>query len=151
MANPAAAFLDSLINLVSQESVKEAVRETARIYYTGDDVTINLIPAIILGLLALIGLAVVLGIPILSTLGLGGDEGGDGGYGAPTGGYADPGTGYGRTYASRSGEAYQDTVADLQAQISQLQESKLNLRNQLYYNPESSNAAVISNQIGHSS
>ena len=143
-----AALLDSLMSIVTNEKVKETVRETARIYFSGDDVTINLIPAIILGLLALLGLLVALGIPILAFFGLEDGEGGDGGYGAPTGGYVDPGTGYGRAYASRSGDAYQETVADLQAQIAQLQESELNLRNQLFYSNEGSKAEVISNQIG---
>ena len=140
-----AALLDSLMSIVTNEKVKETVRETARIYFSGDDVTINLIPAIILGLLALLGLLVALGIPILAFFGL---EDGEGGDGAPTGGYVDPGTGYGRAYASRSGDAYQETVADLQAQIAQLQESELNLRNQLFYSNEGSKAEVISNQIG---
>ena len=147
-----AALFESLVNIVNREDVKETVRETARIFFSGPDVTINLVPAIILGLLALIGQLVALGIPILTFFGLGDEEGGDGGgYGAPTGGYSDPGTGYGRAYASRSGDVYEQTVADLQAQISQLQESELNLRNQLYYTPEGAPAEVISNQIGYSS
>ena len=150
MTNPL-ALLEPFINLIDNEEIKETVREKARIYYTGTDVTINMIPAIIIGLLALLGLLVTLGIPILSMFGLGGDEGGEGGYGAPTGGYGEPATGYGRAYASRSGEAYEQTVADLQAQAAQLQESELNLRNQIYYNTDSASAAVNSNQLGYTS
>ena len=150
MTNPL-ALLEPFINLIDNEEIKETVRETARIYYTGTDVTINMIPAIIIGLLALLGLLVALGIPILSMFGLGGDEGGEGGYGAPTGGYGEPSTGYGRAYASRNGEVYEQTVADLQAQVAQLQESELNLRNQLYYNTDSASAAGNSNQIGYTS
>merc|ERR1712060_973243 len=97
---------------------------------------------IIIGLLALLGLMKFLGIPILSSFGLGGDDGGDGGYGAPTGGYAEPSTGYGRDYEA--------TVSDLQAQVAQLQASEVELRNQLYYNTASS-PAVNSNQIGFTS
>ena len=150
MTNPL-ALLEPFINLIDNEKIKETVRETARIYYTGTDVTINMIPAIIIGLLALLGLLVALGIPILSMFGLGGDEGGEGGYGAPTGGYGEPATGYGRAYASRNGEVYEQTVADLQAQVAQLQESELTLRNQLYYNTDSASAAGNSNQIGYTS
>ena len=87
----------------------------------------------------------------MASFGLGGDEGGEGGYGAPTGGYGEPATGYGRAYSSRSGEAYEQTVSDLQAQVAQLQESELNLRNQIYYNTDSASAAVNSNQIGYTS
>ena len=104
-----------------------------------------MIPSLIIGLLALLGLLKLLGIPILASFGLGGDDdGGESGYGAPTGGY-------GRAYSSRSGDAYEQTVADLQAQVAQLQESELTLRNQIYYNTDSASAAVNSNQIGYTS
>jgi hypothetical protein len=150
MTNPL-ALLEPFINLIDNEEIKETVRETARIYYTGTDVTINLIPALIIGLLALLGLLVALGIPILSMFGLGGDEEGDGGYGAPTGGYGEPSTVYGRAYASRNGEAYEETVADLQAQVAELQESELTRRNQRYENTDTGAAAVNSKQIGYTS
>ena len=130
MADPM-SLLEPLINLIDNEDIKDTVRETARIYYDGTGVTINLIPSIIIGLLALLGLLKLLGLPILASFGLGGDEGGEGGYGAPTGGYGEPSTGYGRAYSSRNGEAYDQTVGDLQAQVAQLQESELELRNQL--------------------
>ena len=143
------SLLEPFINLIDNQQVKETVRETARIYYEGDNgVTINLIPSIIIGLLALLGLMKLLGIPILSSFGLGGDEGGDGDYGAPTGGYGEPSTGYGRAYARSSD--FDQTVADLQSQVAQLQASEVELRNQLYYNTPSS-PAVNSNQIGFTS
>ena len=147
MADPM-NLLEPLINLIDNEDIKDTVRETARIYYNETGVTVNLIPSIIIGLLALLGLLKLLGLPILASFGLGGDEGGDGGYGAPAGGYAEPSTGYGRAYA-RSGE-FEQTVADLQAQVAQLQETELELRSQLYYNTASS-PAVNSNQIGYTS
>ena len=144
-------LLEPLINLIDNEDIKDTVHDTARIYYDGTGATVNLIPSLIIGLLALLGLLKLLGIPILAGFGLGGDEGGEGGYGAPTGGYGEPATGYGRAYASRSGEAYEQTVSDLQAQVAQLQESELNLRNQIYYNTDSASPAVNSNQIGYTS
>ena len=137
-------LLEPLINLIDNEDIKDTVRETARIYYNETGVTVNLIASIIIGLLALLGLLKVLGIPILASF----DLGGDGGYGEPTSGYGEPSTGYGRAYA-RSG-AFEETVADLQAQVAQLQESELELRNQIYYNTASS-AAFNSNQIGYTS
>ena len=141
-------LLEPMINLIDNEDIKDTVRETARIYYDGTGVTVSLIPSLIIGLLGLLGLLKVLGIPILASFGLGGDEGGDGGYGAPTGGYEEPSTGYGRAYA-RSGE-FEQSVADLQAQVAQLQESEIELRNQLYYNTAGS-AVSNSNQIGYTS
>ena len=93
----------------------------------------------------------VLGIPILAGFGLGGDEGGEGGYGAPTGGYGEPATGYGRAYSSRSGKVYEQTIADLLAQVAQLQKSEINPQSQNYYNIDSSPVAVNSNQIGYTS
>lgn len=149
MTNPL-SLLEPFINLIDNEGVKETVRETARIYYSGTDVTINFIPSIIIGLLGLLLLLPLLGIKILG-FGLGGDEAGDGGYGDPTGGYGEPSTGYGRAYSQRSGDAYEQTVADLQEQVDQLQESEQNLRNQIYYNHESAPAGVNTNQIGYTS
>ena len=121
------------------------------IYYDENGVTVNLIPSLIIGLLALLGLLKVLGIPILASFGLGADEEGEGGYGAPTGGYGEPSSGYGRAYSSRSGEAYKQSVSDLQAQVAQLQEPQLNPSSQNYYSLGSVPVAVIGNQIGYTS
>ena len=147
------SLLEPFIDLIDNPDIKETVKETARIYYNGDSgVTINLIPSIVIGLLALLGLMKALGVPILSSFGLGGLTGGggssDGDYGAPTGGYGEPSTGYGRAYARSSD--FDQTVADLQSQIAQLQASEVELRNQLYYNTAGA-PAVNSNQIGFTS
>jgi len=147
MADPM-TLLEPLINLIDNDELKDTVRETARIYYDGTGVTISLIPSLIIGLLGVLGLLKLLGIPILASFGLGGDEGGDGGYGAPTGGYGEPSTGYGRAYA-RSSE-FEQSIADLQAQVVQLQESEVELRNQVYYNGAGA-TGVNSNQIGYTS
>jgi hypothetical protein len=144
-------LLEPLINLINNEDIKDTVRDTARIYYNGTGITVNLIPPLIIGLLALLGLLKLLGIPILASFGLGGDEGGDGGYGAPAGGYGEPATRYGRAYSSRSGEAFEQTVADLQAQVAQLQESELNSQSQKYHNINTAPVAVNGNQIGYTS
>jgi len=146
------ALLEPFFGLIENAEVKEQVSETARIFFEGTGVTVSLIPSLIIGLLGLLGLLKLLGLPILASLGLGGggSEEVDGGYGAPTDGYAEPSTGYGRAYA-RSDEYFDQTVADLQAQISRLQESEQSLRAQVYYNAESNSAGVSTNQIGYTS
>merc|ERR1712110_117468 len=75
-------ILQPFFNLIEEPGLKERVEETARIYFVGQGTTINLIPALIVGLLLLVGLLKLLGLPILSSFGLdglGGDS--DGGYG----------------------------------------------------------------------
>merc|ERR1719225_2509955 len=112
-------ILQSFFNLLEEPELKERVEETARIYFTGQGTTINLIPALIVGLLLLIGLLKLLGLPILASFGLdglGGDTSG-GGYGAPSGGYGAPSSGY-DSYAR--GDYFDASVADLQDQINQL-------------------------------
>jgi len=142
-------LLEPFINLIDNDEIKDTVRETARIYYDGTGVTINLIPSIIIGLLALLGLLKLLGLPILASFGLGGGEESEGGYGAPSSGYGEPSTGYGRAYARSSD--FDQTVADLQAQVDQLQESNQELQNQVYYNTAGSSTGVNTNQIGYTS
>ena len=84
-------MLQPLYNLIEDQDTRDKVEETARIYFANTNgngsVTINLIPAVVVGLLLLIGLLKLLGLPILSSFGLdgfGGDTSG-GGYGAPSG------------------------------------------------------------------
>ena len=84
----ALTFLQPFLDLIEQPELKEKVEETARIYFVGQGTTVNLLPALIIGLLLLLGLLKLLGLPILSSFGLdglGGDS--DGGYG--TSGNAD--------------------------------------------------------------
>merc|ERR1712036_124535 len=91
-----------------QARMMDAV-ETARIYYTSDDVTVNLVWSIlILGVLLLL-LKPLLGIPLLDNIlgamtgsspsygsGISSDYGApDSGYGAPDAGYRAPDAGYG--------------------------------------------------------
>merc|ERR1712117_67009 len=87
-----------------QERLDE-MKETARIYFAGDDVTVNLIPATIILLLLALVLKPLFGIPLLDNiLGAmsGGHSGGgasygggvSSGYGAPSSGYDSPGSGY---------------------------------------------------------
>ena len=76
-------ILQPFIDLIEEPGMKERVEETARIYFDGQGTTINLIPALIVGLLLLLGLLKLLGLPILSSFGLDGLAGdSDGSYGS---------------------------------------------------------------------
>merc|ERR1711990_607391 len=121
--------------------------DTARIYFQGDGTSVNLIPALIIGLLLLLGLLKLLGLPILSSFGLdglGGDS--DGGYG--TSGGSGFNSGYGQAYAR--GDYFDQSVADLQQQINQLTESTEALTNQVYYNVGSAPSSLSSNLLSSS-
>ena len=77
---------------IEDSDLRDSIEETARIYYdNGSGVTVNLIPAAIVGLLLLLGALKLLGLPILASFGLDGLGGsGSGDYGAPSGGYGAP-------------------------------------------------------------
>merc|ERR1712117_974554 len=105
------AITDTLMDLLGSKDVQDELKETARIYFTSPDVTINLIwSVLILGLLGLV-LKPLFGIPLLENIlgamtshgGSGASYGGgvssdygapSGGYGAPSGGYGAPSAGY---------------------------------------------------------
>jgi|ERR1719373_87060 len=90
----------SVLDFLNKPEVKDGLEETARLYFTSDTVTINLVwSAIILGLIGL-ALKPIFGIPLLENiLGAmssgGGHSLGGSGYGAPSGGYGAPSAGYG--------------------------------------------------------
>merc|ERR1712018_913149 len=137
------AILQPLFQLIEKPELREQVEDTARIYFNGDNgVTVNLIPALIVGLLLLLGLLKLLGLPILASFGL---DGGDDGYGTSGG------SGYGQAYA-RGDNYFDQTVADLQQQINQLIDSNEALTNQIYYNVggSSPSSALSSNLLSSS-
>merc|ERR1719342_2000916 len=130
------SILKPFMELIEDPDTRENVEETARIYFTGTGVTVNLIPSLIIGLLLLIGLLKLLGLPILASFGLPGlSGGGDAGYGA---------------YAR--GDYFDSTVSDLQEQINQLVASNQALTNQVYYGASgaSSGSALSNNLIASS-
>merc|ERR1712141_675920 len=140
-----ATILQPLFQLI------EKVEDTARIYFQGDGTSVNLIPALIIGLLLLIGLLKLLGLPILASFGLDGGDA-DGGYGTTGGSGSGFNSGYGQAYA-RGDNYFDQTVADLQQQINQLIESNEALTNQVYYNVggSSANSAGLSSNLLSSS
>merc|ERR1712051_715903 len=93
----------SLMDLWNTPGVAEKVEETARVYFANSILTINLIPALLVGALLLFLLPPLLGLPILNGL-LGGGGGGasygsnleiSDGYGAPSPSYGAPEPSYG--------------------------------------------------------
>merc|ERR1711910_218665 len=96
----------SLMDLWNTPGVAEKLEETARGYFANSILTINLIPALLVGALLLFLLPPLLGFPILNGL-LGGLGGGGGsasygsnlevsdGYGAPSSSYGAPEPSYG--------------------------------------------------------
>merc|ERR1712223_896841 len=141
-----ANLLTPIYDLLQDEVVREKVEESARVFFSNSNLTINLIPALIIRALGLLFLLPLLGIPILDILGgmMSDVVGGHGG------GYSSPSTGYG--YVARGDTSYYDqTIADLQQQVAALQESEANLRNSLYYNNPVGDGAQATNNVGYSS
>merc|ERR1712110_1107540 len=105
----------SLMDLWNTPGVAEKLEETARVYFANSILTINLIPALLVGALLLFLLPPLLGFPILNGL-LGGGGGGGGasygsnleisdGYGAPEPSYGAPAPSYDAPAASNSYDA----------------------------------------------
>merc|ERR1712117_692789 len=113
-------FLKPLYELVQNEEVQRKMEETARLYWSpdvdDDTVTVNLIPSLIVLIIAAVVALPLLGVPIFSLLGdsLKGVGVGGGGYGAPSSGYGAPSHG-------RSDIAYyEQSIAGLQQQVASL-------------------------------
>merc|ERR1712088_35581 len=137
-------FLKPVYELVQNEEVQKKLDETARLYWSPDvdsnTVTVNLIPSIIVLIIAALVALPLLGVPIFSLLGdsLKGVGVGGGGYGAPSSGYGAPSHG-------RSDIAYyEQSIADLQQQVASLQGST-------YYNSPVGDGAQDTNGVGYSS
>ena len=105
-----ANLLTPIYDLLQDEVVREKLEDSARVFFSNSNLTINLIPALIIGTLGLLFLLPLLGIPILDILGgMMSDVVGGHAYSAPS-------TGYG--YVARGDTTYYDqTIADLQQQV----------------------------------
>ena len=134
------AVLEPLINLIDNENIRESLSKTAQIYFSG--ITVSLIPSIIIGPLSVVGLLKLLGLYSLSGVGI------EGVVSASLDGKSS--TSCGKDYTSND-DYFDETIADLQEQVKQLQESHINLGDQIYYSPESIPAEVNMNKIGNSS
>merc|ERR1711981_1076851 len=125
-----ANLLTPVFDLLQDEVVREKLEDSARVFFSNSNLTINLIPALIIGTLGLLG-------------GMMSDVVGGHAYSAPS-------TGYG--YVARGDTTYYDqTIADLQQQVAALQESEANLRSSLYYNNPVGEGAQATNNVGYSS
>merc|ERR1712228_1003900 len=147
-------FLKPVYELVQNEEVQKKLDETARLYWSPDvdsnTVTGNLIPSIIVLIIAALVALPLLGVPIFSLLGdslKGVGVGGGAGYGAPSTDYGAPSSGYGAPSHGhgRSDIAfYEQSIADLQQQVANLQGST-------YYSSPVGDAAQDINGVGYSS
>jgi len=146
-------MLEPLKQLLLKDDVQgvEVVEELGRIFFSNSAVTINLVPALLVGAGLLLFLLPLLGVPILDIL-FGAMSGATGGYGSAYGGSdfgyaAAPANDYG--YASRSGgvdltpeqEALFPKLSELRGQIEELQESESKLRNHIYQQVANSESA----------
>merc|ERR1712038_926620 len=116
----------SLMELWNTPGVAEKVEETARVYFANSILTINLIPALLVGALLLFLLPPLLGFPLLNGLlgGLGGGGGGasygsnleiSDGYGAPSSSYGAPEPSYGApepSYDAPASNSYDAPVSN---------------------------------------
>merc|ERR1712223_1833637 len=92
----------SLVDLWHTPGVQEKIEESARVFFSNSILTVNLIPALLVGALLLFLLPFLLGLPILNGLGGGGSSASYGsnlevsdGYGAPSSSYGAPEASYG--------------------------------------------------------
>merc|ERR1712083_1022613 len=92
----------SLVDLWHTPDVQEKIEESARVFFSNSILTVNLIPALLVGALLLFLLPFLLGLPILNGLGGGGGSASYGsnlevsdGYGAPEASYGAPEPSYG--------------------------------------------------------
>merc|ERR1712083_408504 len=91
----------SLVDLWHTPGVQEKIEESARVFFSNSILTVNLIPALLVGALLLFLLPFLLGLPILNGLGGGGGSASYGsnlevsdGYGAPEPSYGAPAPSY---------------------------------------------------------
>lgn len=148
---------------MGNDQVMEKAEDLARLFFTNDNVTVNLLPAILVGLGLLLFILPLLGIPILDLI-FGAMTGvATGGYGTQYGAntYATaPGpSAYGAGYSSRAGEGVELTpeqkalfpeLTELRDQIVQLKESEKDLRSQIYYNTANqADVAGAAGEIGY--
>ena len=92
--------LSRVLSLIDDKDLREKLEEVARFYWSSSNVTVNLLPVIAATLF------VVGGIMLLFWL-LGGDMGGHSG----------SGSGYGAAASNKASYTYDDTIAELQAQV----------------------------------
>merc|ERR1712128_42482 len=116
----AMAILSPVMDLVQNAFVQEKVEEAAKLFFTSDSVSINLLPGLIVGALLLLLLIPLLSLLFQPTA----SEGGYGGYSAPEESYGAPESGYGAPeYRSGNSDA---SWEDFKSLFSNLLSAKAN-------------------------
>ena len=115
------AVVEGLLSLLENEDFREPIDRAARILYTGQDFTLNLIPGAIAGFLPTLAAGAIFSVPLTQFFNNMFSAAGSGsGYGYPS------------SY-QRNDEYYDQVVADLHSQVAALKEQEENLRTQIYY------------------
>ena len=114
------AVVEGLLSLLDNEDFREPIERAARILYTGQGFTLNLIPGAIAGFLATLAAGAIFSVPLTQFF--------NNMFSA-----AGSGSGYGYPSYQRNDEYYDQVVADLHSQVAELKEQEENLRSQIYY------------------
>ena len=139
-------FLKPVFELVQNEEVQKKLGETARLYWSVNGVTVNLIPSTIALILGTLAFLAYLGVPIFSLLGgqmfnslCGGGYGASSsGYGVPSADYGAPSPGYGVPSHGQGRSDYEQQLASLQGST-------------YYTGPVGDGAQTDINEVGFSS
>ena len=135
-------ILEPIGLLLQDKGVSELIQETARLYYSSGDFTINLVPGLIAAIAVVVLLPMFLDfsdtLPVTLPVT----------------------TGYGQTLFSRTDSSYYDptsatleqSIGQLQQQVSALQESEAALRSAVeYYNGPVNNAVQSTDSVAYTS
>jgi len=154
-------LLEPVLQLLNDKNVQEKVEEVARFFYSNGNVTVNLFPALFLGIITIFFVLPLLGVPLLDAL-FGSSVTSSSAYNTlaygGAGGQVTQFTAAG--YSDRSAQvelteeqkALYPELAEIRDMIVELQESEYNLRNQLYYNTAATGTGLgdtTSNKISY--
>ena len=114
------AVMEGLLTLLENDDFREPIDRAARILYTGQGFTLNLIPGAIVGFLATLAAGTIFSVPLTQFF--------NNMFSA-----AGSGSGYGYPNYQRNDEYYDQVVADLHSQVAHLKEQEESLRSQIYY------------------
>ena len=116
------AVMEGLLTLLENDDFREPIDRVARLLFTGQSFTLNLIPGAIVGFLATLAAGTIFSVPLTQFFNnmFSAASSGSSGYGYPS------------SY-QRNDEYYDQVVADLHSQVAHLKEQEESLRSQIYY------------------
>ena len=114
------ALVEGLRTLLENDDFREPLDRVARLLYTGQGFTLNLIPGAIAGFLATLAAGTIFSVPLTQLF-------------SNMLSSAGSGSGYGYPSYQRNDEYYDQVVADLHSQVAHLKDQEENLRSQIYY------------------